>query len=178
VANGNSSRIAAGSAGKVLLVDDDAPLRRNLVRALERLGYEIATAGGLREAYEVAANFVPEFAVVDLNLADGHGMELVETLQDLRPGIRIVVVTGYDSIASSIVATKAGAVGYLAKPVKPEELAAALAGTFDQAQSTTARCRPTGCAGSTSSGSSSSATATCPRPPDGSTCTAARCSAS
>ena len=128
------SSIAVGSAGKVLLVDDDAPLRRNLVRALERLGYEIATAGGLREAYEVAATFVPEYAVVDLNLADGHGMELVETLKDLRPGIRIVVVTGYDSIASSIVATKAGAVGYLAKPVKPEELAAALAGTFDQAQ--------------------------------------------
>ncbi len=124
--------MADGSAGKVLLVDDDAPLRRNLVRALERLGYEIATAASLREAYDVAASFVPEFAVVDLNLTDGHGMELVETLQELRPGIRVVVLTGYDSIASSIVATKAGAVGYLAKPVKPEELAAALAGELDQ----------------------------------------------
>ena len=126
-----SSGTAAGSAGKVLLVDDDAPLRRNLVRAMERFGYEIATAGGLREAYDVVAQFEPEFAVVDLNLADGHGMELVETLQQLRPGIRVVVVTGYDSIASSIVATKAGAVGYLAKPVKPEEIAAALSGHVD-----------------------------------------------
>lgn len=126
-----TSGAAAGSAGKVLLVDDDAPLRRNLVRAMERFGYEIATAGGLREAYDVAAQFEPEFAVVDLNLADGHGMELVETLQQLRPGIRVVVVTGYDSIASSIVATKAGAVGYLAKPVKPEEIAAALSGQVD-----------------------------------------------
>ncbi len=127
-----TSTVAAGSAGKVLLVDDDAPLRRNLVRALERLGYEIATAGGVREAYDVAAQFEPEFAVLDLNLADGYGMELVETLQQLRPGIRVVVVTGYDSIASSIVATKAGAVGYLAKPVKPEEVAAALSGEIDQ----------------------------------------------
>ena len=126
--DGETGSDAAGSAGKVLLVDDDAPLRRNLVRALERFGYEIETAGGLREAYEVVTRFEPEFAVVDLNLTDGHGMELVETLQQLRPGIRVVVVTGYDSIASSIVATKAGAVGYLAKPVKPEELAAALSG--------------------------------------------------
>jgi len=128
-----SSDPAGGAAGKVLLVDDDAPLRRNLVRALERLGYTIATAGGLREAYDVAAEFEPDFAVVDLNLSDGYGMELVESLQELRPGIRVVVVTGYDSIASSIVATKAGAVGYLAKPVKPEEIAAALAGRLDPA---------------------------------------------
>lgn len=124
--------IAEGAPGKLMLVDDDAPLRRNLVRALERLGYEIATASGLRDAYDVAAEFAPDFAVVDLNLADGHGMELVETLQQLRPGISIVVLTGYDSIASSVVATKAGAVGYLAKPVRPEELVAALAGTYEQ----------------------------------------------
>ncbi len=118
----------AGQAGRLLLVDDDAPLRRNLVRSLEREGYEVATAESLREAYDVAATFQPDFAVIDLNLADGHGMELVESLQTLRPGLRVVVLTGYDSIASSIVAAKAGAVGYLAKPVKPEELAAALAG--------------------------------------------------
>lgn len=128
-----NGRSAGGSAGKLLLVDDDAPLRRNLVRAMERMGYVLATAGGVREACEVAASFMPDFAVIDLNLHDGHGMELLESLRELRPGLKIVVLTGYDSIASSIVATKAGAVGYLAKPVKPEELAAALAGDTDAA---------------------------------------------
>jgi two-component system response regulator RegA len=117
-----------GQTGRLLLVDDDAPLRRNLVRSLERLGYEVASAESLREAYDVTATFQPDFAVIDLNLADGHGMELVESLQNLRPGLRVVVLTGYDSIASSIVAAKAGAIGYLAKPVRAEELAAALAG--------------------------------------------------
>jgi two-component system response regulator RegA len=120
-----------GQAGRLLLVDDDAPLRRNLVRSLERVGYEVATAESLREAYDVAATFQPDFAVIDLNLGDGHGMELVESLQTLRPGLRVVVLTGYDSIASSIVAAKAGALAYLAKPVKPEELAAALVGDVD-----------------------------------------------
>jgi two-component system response regulator RegA len=115
-------------AGRLLLVDDDAPLRRNLVRALEREGYEVATAGSLREAYDVAGTFQPDYAVLDLNLADGHGMELVQSLQSLRPGVRVVVLTGYDSIASSIVAAKAGAAAYLAKPVRPEELVAALTG--------------------------------------------------
>jgi two-component system, response regulator RegA len=118
-----------GGAGKVLLVDDDAPLRRNLVRTVERMGYEVAAAASLREAYDVAASFMPDFAVVDLNLTDGHGMELIQSLQEVRPGLKVVVLTGYDSIASSIVATKAGAVAYLSKPVKPEDLEAALAGT-------------------------------------------------
>ncbi len=116
---------------KLLLVDDDAPLRRNLVRSLERLGFVVATAVSLREAYETTAEFLPDFAVIDLNLEDGHGMELVESLQGLRPGLRVVVMTGYDSIASSIVATKAGAIGYLAKPVKPEDLVAVLDGSAE-----------------------------------------------
>ncbi len=116
---------------KLLLVDDDAPLRKNLVRAFERDGFEVATAGSLKEAYDVAGEFGPDFAVVDLNLQDGYGMELVSTLQQLRPGVRVVVLTGYDSIASSLVALKAGAVGYLAKPVQPEKVIAALMGSLD-----------------------------------------------
>jgi two-component system, response regulator RegA len=113
---------------KVLLVDDEVPLRRNLVRAFERDGFEVATAASLKEAHEVAAEFCPGFAVLDLNLQDGYGMELVGTLQELRPGVRIVILTGYDSIASSLVALKAGAVGYLAKPVRTEQVVATLLG--------------------------------------------------
>ena len=116
---------------KVLLVDDDAPLRRNLARAFERDGFEVATAASLKEAYHVAADFCPDFALLDLNLRDGYGMTLVTTLQELRPGVRIVILTGYDSIASSLVALKAGAVGYLAKPVQTEKVVATLLGRGD-----------------------------------------------
>jgi two-component system response regulator RegA len=119
----------AGGGRKVLLVDDDLPLRRNLGRALEREGFVVAGAGGLKEAYDVAAEFQPALAVVDLNLKDGHGMELIRGLQEMHPGVRVVVLTGYDSIASSVVALRAGAVGYLAKPVQAQELIAALTGT-------------------------------------------------
>ena len=124
--NGEAAGQLAGQ--KLLLVDDDAPLRRNMVRSLEKEGFVVAAAAGLKEAYEVAADFAPDLAVVDLNLQDGHGMELVSGLQQLRPGIRVVVLTGYDSIASSLVALKAGAVGYLAKPVQAEQVVAALMG--------------------------------------------------
>ena len=126
----STGRVGAESR-KLLLVDDDAPLRKNLLRAFEREGFEVAAAGSLKEAYDVAADFCPEFAVVDLNLQDGYGMELVGTLQELRPGVRIVILTGYDSIASSLVALKAGAVGYLAKPVQAEQVVATLLGQAD-----------------------------------------------
>ncbi len=132
-ADNENTTPAEATARRLLLVDDDAPLRRNLVRSLERLGFVVATAASVREAYEVAGEFLPEFAVVDLNLEDGHGMELVESLQELRPGLKVVVMTGYDSIASSIVATKAGAIGYLPKPVKPEEVVAVLVGSAEPA---------------------------------------------
>jgi two-component system response regulator RegA len=124
--NGEAAGQAAGQ--KLLLVDDDAPLRRNMVRSLEKEGFVVAAAAGLKEAYEVAADFAPDLAIVDLNLQDGHGMELVGGLQQLRPGIRVVVLTGYDSIASSLVALRAGAVGYLAKPVQMKDLVAVLQG--------------------------------------------------
>ena len=128
---GQQRQLPAGR--RLLLVDDDAPLRKNLVRAFEREGFEVGTAGSLKEAYEVAGEFGPDFAVVDLNLQDGYGMELVTALQDLRPGVRVVILTGYDSIASSLVALKAGAVGYLAKPVQPEQVIAALLGEPEEA---------------------------------------------
>jgi two-component system, response regulator RegA len=114
--------------GVLLLVDDEAAVRRHLGRALERVGFTVLTAGSVREACEKADAVPPDFAVVDLNLEDGHGLQLIETLEDARPGCRIVVLTGYDSLASSVRALKAGAIGYLAKPVSPEALISALEG--------------------------------------------------
>ena len=130
---GNAGHIEPAPRGTLLLVDDDPPLIRMISRQLERAGFEVLVAGSLKEAYEVTAETIPDFAVVDLNLGDGHGMELINGLLEARHDMRIVVLTGYDSIASSIIATKAGAVGYLAKPVQAEELVATLLGNHPSA---------------------------------------------
>lgn len=116
------------SLGRLLLVDDDVSLRRMMARQLERQGFVVVQADSLRSAYDSANEELPDFAVVDLNLGDGHGMELVEGLHEIGNRIRVVVLTGYDSIASSIVATKAGAAGYLPKPADIDELTALLLG--------------------------------------------------
>jgi two-component system response regulator RegA len=115
-----------GGGRKLLLVDDDAPLRRSLTRALERRGFEVLPAEGLAEAKEHARQHRPEFAVLDMRLAEGSGLDLVHTLRTLRPDVRIVIVTGYGNIATAVAAIKAGAVDYLAKPVDADDVANAL----------------------------------------------------
>jgi two-component system response regulator RegA len=117
----------AGGGRRLLLVDDDAPLRRAMTRALERRGFEVMTAENLAGANALAKS-KPDFAVLDLRLADSSGLDLVRTLRGLRPDVRIVIVTGYGNIATAVVAIKAGAVDYLAKPVDPDALVDALLG--------------------------------------------------
>jgi two-component system response regulator RegA len=112
----------------ILIVEDDLPLQNALARAFEREQFEVRTAATLKEACEIAYSLAPEFAVLDLSLQDGYGMALVAHLREARPGIRIVVITGYDSIASSLVALKAGVIDYLAKPVRAEQVVAAIIG--------------------------------------------------
>jgi two-component system, response regulator RegA len=115
-----------GGGRSLLLVDDDAPLRRSLTRALERRGFEVLAAEGLVEAEEHARRRRPEFAVLDMRLAEGSGLDLVQTLRTLRPDVRIVIVTGYGNIATAVAAIKAGAVDYLAKPVDADDVVNAL----------------------------------------------------
>jgi len=116
----------AGGGRRLLLVDDDAPLRRSMTRALERRGFEVLAAENLAEATEHAQQSRPEFAVLDMRLADRSGLDLVRTLRGLRPDVRIVIVTGYGNIATAVVAIKAGAVDYLAKPVDADDVVNAL----------------------------------------------------
>ena len=115
-----------GGGRNLLLVDDDAPLRRSLTRALERRGFQVLAAEGLAEAKEHARLHRPEFAVLDMRLAEGSGLDLVHMLSALRPDVRIVIVTGYGNIATAVAAIKAGAVDYLAKPVDADDVANAL----------------------------------------------------
>lgn len=116
----------AGGNRKLLLVDDDAPLRRSLARALERRGFDVLVAEGVPEARDLAIEHKPEFAVVDLRLAEGSGLDLVTSLRDVRAEMRIVIVTGYGNIATAVAAIKAGAVDYLAKPVDADDVVNAL----------------------------------------------------
>jgi two-component system response regulator RegA len=115
-----------GAGRKLLLVDDDGPLRRSLTRALERRGFAVHPAEGLADGRMLAREHRPEFAVLDMRLAEGSGLDLLKTLRSLRPEIRIVIVTGYGNIATAVAAIKAGAVDYLAKPVDADDVVAAL----------------------------------------------------
>jgi two-component system response regulator RegA len=117
---------AQGAGRKLLLVDDDAPLRRSMARALERRDFQVLAAEGVAEARALAREHRPEFAVLDMRLTEGSGLDLVRTLRELRPEIRIVIVTGYGNIATAVAAIKAGAVDYLAKPVDADDVVSAL----------------------------------------------------
>ena len=117
---------APGAGRKLLLVDDDAPLRRYMARALERRGFQVLPAEGVAEARALAREHRPDFAVLDMRLTEGSGLDLVRTLRELRPETRIVIVTGYGNIATPVAAIKAGAVDYLAKPADADDVANAL----------------------------------------------------
>jgi two-component system response regulator RegA len=110
----------------LLIVDDDAPLCQRLARAMERRGFVVATADGVAAGVAAATASPPAFAVVDLRLGDGSGLEIVSALRDARPGARIVVLTGYGNIATAVAAVKAGALDYLPKPADADAVERAL----------------------------------------------------
>ncbi|NKB55833.1 MAG: ActR/PrrA/RegA family redox response regulator transcription factor [Alphaproteobacteria bacterium] len=110
----------------LLIVDDDAPLRNRLARAMEQRGFTVTTAASVAEGIEASGAMPPAYAVVDLRLEDGTGLEVVEALRASRDDIRIVMVTGYGNIATAVVAIKAGAVDFLAKPADADQITAAL----------------------------------------------------
>jgi ActR/RegA family two-component response regulator len=145
----------------LLIVDDDAPLCQRLARAMERRGFVVSTADGVTAGVAVATAHPPAFAVVDLRLGDGSGLDVVSALREARPGARIVVLTGYGNIATAVAAVKAGALDYRPTPMRLNARCWLARAKHRNRRKT--RCRPTGCGGSTFSGSSNCATATCRR---------------
>ncbi len=111
---------------RVLIVDDDAPLRNRLARAMEQRGFATIVAASVAEGIELGSANPPAYAVVDLRLDDGNGMDVVQALRNARADIRIVILTGYGNIATAVRAIKGGAVDYLTKPVDADPVAAAL----------------------------------------------------
>src|SRR3954469_15889896 len=124
----------SGDASRSLLVvDDDPPLRNRLPRAMEKRGFDVVAVDSVALGVEVAQESAPVFAVVDLRLGDGSGLDVVAALRDARPESRIVVLTGYGNIATAVAAVKAGAVDYLPKPADADDVLRAPLARKDEA---------------------------------------------
>jgi two-component system response regulator RegA len=115
-----------GDDKSLLLVDDDEAFLRRLAKAMEKRGFAVETAESVAEGKAIANARPPAYAVVDLRLEDGNGLDVVELLRAKRPESRIVVLTGYGAIATAVAAVKIGATDYLAKPADANDVTNAL----------------------------------------------------
>ncbi len=114
--------IAANEHPDLLIVDDDEIFCDVLAKAMTKKGFNVHTSHTIQDAMDLAESITPEYAIVDLKLSSESGLVLVEKLKTLDPGTRIVMLTGYASIATAVEAIKLGATHYLAKPVDADEI--------------------------------------------------------
>jgi two-component system response regulator RegA len=118
-----------GADRSLLLVDDDKPFLTRLARAMEARGFHVETAESVEEAVAKARAMAPAYAVVDMRLGDGNGLDVVAAIRDSRADARTIILTGYGNIATAVTAVKLGAVDYLAKPADADDIFAALTRT-------------------------------------------------
>ena len=110
----------------LLIVDDDDPLRGRLSRAMEKKGFTVLEAKSVENALNIVRKTPTGFAVVDLRLEDGNGLDVVKELSKVKKDSRIVMLTGYGNLPTAVEAVKAGAIDYMAKPVDADDIEAAL----------------------------------------------------
>jgi two-component system, response regulator RegA len=110
----------------LLIVDDDKPFLQRLAKAMESRGFIVNTADTVAAGLKIAEATPPAYAVVDMRLDDGNGLDVVELIRRKRPDSRMIVLTGYGNIATTVTAVKLGAVDYLAKPADADDVVAAL----------------------------------------------------
>ena len=115
-----------GADPTLLLVDDDDLFLKRLAKAMEKRGFATECAASVAEGKAMALARPPAYAVIDLRLQDGNGLGVVETLREIRPDCRIVVLTGYGAIATAVAAVKIGATDYLSKPADANDVTNAL----------------------------------------------------
>ncbi|GGL54943.1 ActR/PrrA/RegA family redox response regulator transcription factor [Wenxinia marina] len=125
----DSEALPLGDDPSLLIVDDDEAFLRRLGKAMEKRGFTVELAQSVAEGRAAATSRPPAYAVVDLRLEDGNGLDVVEALRARRPDSRIVVLTGYGAIATAVAAVKIGATDYLSKPADANEVAHALLST-------------------------------------------------
>lgn len=116
------------AAKQFLIVDDDETFCLTLARVLKRSGYQVLTANNIEQAKFETKKHLPDYAVVDLKIAHESGLELIPQLLEINKELRILVLTGYASIATAVEAIKLGAIQYLTKPVESQEILAVLVG--------------------------------------------------
>lgn len=127
-----SADIAALPDRSLLVLDDDAPLRTRLGRALEQRGFEPVLVGSVAEALSSVKSSPPAYAVLDMRLEDGTGLKVVEAIREARPDAKVVMLTGYGNIATAVAAVKSGAIDYLSKPADADDVARALLARKDE----------------------------------------------
>ena len=110
----------------LLIVDDDKPFANRLSRAMESRGFEVRVAETVQDGLSMIRSGPPTFAVVDMRLEDGNGLDVIALLKSVKPEARVIVLTGYGNIATAVTAVKLGAVDYLAKPADADDIFAAL----------------------------------------------------
>ena len=122
----NTLKIADFADKSLLIVDDDNPLRDRLSRAMEKKGFQVRQADSVEQGISQARNAPPAFAVVDLRLNDGNGLEVVKEIQKIKKNSRIILLTGYGNIPTAVAAIKAGAIDYIPKPADADDVENAL----------------------------------------------------
>ena len=121
-----------GEDKSLLLLDDDEPFLRRLSKAMEKRGFTVETAESVAAGKAIATARPPAYAVCDLRLEDGNGLDVVEVIRERRPDSKIVVLTGYGAIATAVAAVKIGATDYLSKPADATDITNALLATGDE----------------------------------------------
>ena len=122
----NTQKIADFADKSLLIVDDDNPLRDRLARAMEKKGFQVMQAESVKMGITQAKNSPPAFAVVDLRLGDGSGLDVVKEIHKQNKDSRVVMLTGYGNIPTAVAAVKAGAIDYIPKPVDADDVENAL----------------------------------------------------
>ncbi len=122
----NQKKLSEFNDKSLLIVDDDNPFRERLARAMEKKGFEVSQAESVKKGIETVKTKKPTFAVVDLRLNDGNGLEVVKVIQNSNPNSRIIMLTGYGNISTAVAAIKQGAIDYLAKPADADDVEKAL----------------------------------------------------
>ena len=122
----NLKKLSEFEDKSLLIVDDDNPFRERLARAMEKKGFQVSQAEGVKAGIEAVKIKKPAFAVVDLRLNDGNGLEVVKEIQNSNSNSRIIMLTGYGNISTAVAAIKQGAFDYLAKPADADDVEKAL----------------------------------------------------
>lgn len=117
----------------LMILDDDGPFRTRLGRALEQRGFSVNTVETVAEARAIVRDNPPAFAVLDMRLEDGNGLDIIDLLHERRPDSKMVMLTGYGNLATAVSAVKRGAVDYLAKPADADDVCKALLAERDEA---------------------------------------------